>query len=64
MTTTRRSFLQSSLANGAAALVCGTKGQAKVLGANDRVRIAVAGRNGRGGSPRGAATEAAHILHE
>ena len=50
MTTTRRSFLKSSLATGAAALVCGTKGQAKVLGANDRLRIAVAGLNGRGGS--------------
>ena len=49
-TTTRRSFLKSSLATGAAALVCGTKGQAKVLGANDRLRIAVAGLNGRGGS--------------
>ena len=42
MTTTRRSFLKSSLATGAAALVCGTKGQARVLGANDRLRIAVA----------------------
>ena len=42
-TTTRRSFLKSTLATGAAALVCGTKGQAKVLGANDRLRIAVAG---------------------
>ena len=50
ITTTRRSFLKSSLATGAAALVCGTKGQAKVLGANDRLRIAVAGLNGRGGS--------------
>ena len=50
MTTTRRSFLKSSLATGAAALVCGTKGQARVLGANDRLRIAVAGLNGRGGS--------------
>ena len=49
-TTTRRSFLKSSLATGAAALVCGTKGQAKVLGANDRLRIAVAGLKGRGGS--------------
>ena len=50
ITTTRRSILKSSLATGAAALVCGTKGQAKVLGANDRLRIAVAGLNGRGGS--------------
>ncbi|SVC52332.1 uncharacterized protein METZ01_LOCUS305186, partial [marine metagenome] len=46
MTTTRRSFLKSSLATGTAALICGTKGQVKVLGANDRLRIAVAGLNG------------------
>ncbi|HJO09745.1 MAG TPA: Gfo/Idh/MocA family oxidoreductase, partial [Verrucomicrobiota bacterium] len=49
-TTTRRSFLKSSLATGTAALICGTKGQVNVHGANDRLRIAVAGLNGRGGS--------------
>ncbi len=49
-TTTRRSFLKSSLATGTAALICGTKGQVSVHGANDRLRIAVAGLNGRGGS--------------
>ena len=49
-TTTRRSFLKTSLATGTAALICGTKGQVSVHGANDRLRIAVAGLNGRGGS--------------
>jgi predicted dehydrogenase len=46
---TRRSFLQqSSLAAGSFALISGTRASAKVLGANDRLRIAVAGCNGRG----------------
>ena len=48
--TTRRSFLKASLAAGTAAVISGTKGRAKIIGANDRVRIAVAGLNGRGGS--------------
>lgn len=48
---TRRSFLtQSALAVGATALISGTRSSAKVLGANDRLRIAVAGCNGRGKS--------------
>ena len=34
----------------AGAPIAGTKSSAKVLGANDRVRIAVAGLNGRGGA--------------
>ncbi|MEQ8790743.1 MAG: Gfo/Idh/MocA family oxidoreductase [Pirellulaceae bacterium] len=46
---TRRGFLQtSSAAAGASLLLAGTKASGKVLGANDRVRIAVAGLNGRG----------------
>lgn len=46
---TRRSFLkQSALAAGAVALVSGTRSSAKVMGANDRFRIAIAGCNGRG----------------
>lgn len=48
---TRRNFLQtSSAAAGASFFIGGTKATGKVLGANDRVRIAVAGLNGRGGS--------------
>ncbi|WP_414660099.1 Gfo/Idh/MocA family protein [Horticoccus sp. 23ND18S-11] len=48
---TRRSFIRNStLAAGAFALVSGTRSSAKVIGANDRLRIAVAGCNGRGKS--------------
>jgi predicted dehydrogenase len=46
----RRRFLQSSLAAAATVTIAGTKSSAKVMGANDRIRIAVAGLNGRGGS--------------
>ena len=50
---TRRGFLQSA-AVGAAAFplvtIAGTKSSRKVLGANDRIRVAVAGINGRGQS--------------
>ena len=52
-TTTRRSFLKSSLATGTAALICGTKGQVRVHGANDRLRSAVAGLTGRSARPPG-----------
>lgn len=44
----RRGFLKSSLA-GAAVVVAGTKSSGRVLGANDAVRLAVCGLNGRGG---------------
>jgi predicted dehydrogenase len=47
---TRRHFLKYSLATGATMMVCGSRASARVLGANDRLRIAVAGVNGRGGS--------------
>ena len=47
---TRRMFLKSSTAAGAGVLLCGTAATGRVLGANDRLRIAVAGVNGRGGS--------------
>jgi predicted dehydrogenase len=49
---TRRDFLKHSLlAAGAAAFtVSGTKASGRVLGANDTIRVAVAGLNGRGGS--------------
>src|SRR5437879_5388389 len=49
MRLTRRRFLASSLASAATVTVAGTKSSGKVLGANDTVRIAVAGLHGRGG---------------
>ena len=50
-TPTRRSFLKTSaLATGSTLLLAGTRSSAKVIGANDRLRIAVAGLNGRGSS--------------
>ena len=48
--TSRREFLKHSLAAGTAIAVCGAKSSARVAGANNRLRIAVAGVNGRGGS--------------
>ena len=48
--TTRRRFLQGSTALGAGLLLTGTRASGAVDGANDRVRIAVAGLNGRGKS--------------
>lgn len=48
---TRRSFIKTSaLAAGSFAFVSGTSSSAKVIGANNRLRIAVAGCNGRGKS--------------
>ncbi len=46
----RRDFLKCTLAGSAIATfaVSGTKASGQVLGANDRIRIAVAGINGRG----------------
>ncbi|UCF17363.1 MAG: twin-arginine translocation signal domain-containing protein, partial [Phycisphaerales bacterium] len=46
--TTRRKFLKDSLVAGTAFAICGTKSTARA-GANNRLRIAVAGVNGRGG---------------
>jgi predicted dehydrogenase len=47
----RRQFITSTSAfAGASLLLCGTGASGKVLGANDRLRIAVAGLKGRGGS--------------
>jgi len=48
--TTRRRFLQASTAAGASFAIGGTKSSGQVLGANDRVRIAVIGLHGRGSS--------------
>jgi predicted dehydrogenase len=45
---TRRSFLKNTLATAATVTVAGTKSSGKVLGANDSIRVAVAGINGRG----------------
>jgi predicted dehydrogenase len=48
---TRRRFIaQSAAIAGSSPLIFGTKSSAQVKGANDRLRIAVAGLNGRGGS--------------
>src|SRR5947209_17559979 len=46
---TRRSFFKATLAAAATVTIAGTKSSGKVLGANDTVRVAVAGLNGRGG---------------
>ena len=46
----RRSFLKQTLATAATVTIAGTKSSGKVLGANDTIRIAVAGLNGRGES--------------
>ena len=46
----RRYFLQTTTAAGTSLLLAGTQASGNVLGANDRIRIAVAGLNGRGRS--------------
>jgi predicted dehydrogenase len=51
---TRRDFVKGSLAAMATITIAGTKSSGNVLGANDRVRIAVAGLNGRGSAHVGA----------
>lgn len=56
MSLTRRSFLKRSLAAAAGVTIAGTKSSGRVLGANDTIRIAVAGLNGRGGAHVGAWT--------
>src|SRR5262249_25951977 len=48
------SFLKSSLAAAATVTLAGTKSSGKVLGANDTIRVGIAGLNGRGGSHVGA----------
>ena len=48
--TTRRRFLQATGAAGASFYIGGTKASGKVIGANERFRIAVIGLNGRGNS--------------
>lgn len=51
---TRRRFIQSTLAAAATVTIAGTKSSGRVLGANDAVRVAIAGLNGRGASHVGA----------
>lgn len=46
----RRRFLQSTLATAATVTIAGTKSSGRVLGANEDIRVGVAGINGRGGS--------------
>ena len=46
----RRKFLKNTSAVGASVLLTGTRASGKILGANNRLRIAVAGLNGRGQS--------------
>ena len=48
--TTRRTFLKNSLATGTLFAIGGCQSTARIVGANNRLRIAVAGVNGRGGS--------------
>src|SRR5580700_7792237 len=48
MVLSRRNFLQGTAAAGASLLITGTRASGKIKGANDRLRIAVAGLNGRG----------------
>jgi predicted dehydrogenase len=51
---TRRQFLGSTLAAAGTVALSHTKSSGRILGANDTVRVAVAGLNGRGGSHVGA----------
>jgi predicted dehydrogenase len=51
---TRRRFLKNTLAAAATITIAGTKSSGKVLGANDTIRIGVAGLNGRGSAHVGA----------
>ena len=47
---TRRDFFKATLAAAATVTIAGTKSSGRVLGANDVIRVGVAGLNGRGGS--------------
>src|SRR5437660_10525082 len=44
----RRQFIKKTLAAAATITIAGTKSPGRVLGANDAIRIGVAGLNGRG----------------
>jgi len=58
---TRRRFLAQTSALGTGLILAGTKASGRVLGANDRLRIAVAGLNGRGQSHLGAWLEQENV---
>ena len=49
-TPSRRNFLKTSTVAGASLLITGTRASGQVAGANDRIRLAVVGVNGRGRS--------------
>jgi predicted dehydrogenase len=51
---TRRDFVKGSIAAMATITIAGTKSSGRVLGANEAIRIAVAGLNGRGSAHVGA----------
>jgi len=51
---TRREFVKGSIAAMATITVAGTKSSGRVLGANEAIRVAVAGLNGRGSAHVGA----------
>jgi predicted dehydrogenase len=51
---TRRDFLKTTLAAAATVTIAGTKSSGRVLGANDVIRVGVAGLNGRGSAHVGA----------
>lgn len=53
-TFSRRQFLQSTALAAGAVAISHTKSSGKILGANERVRVAVAGLNGRGSAHVGA----------
>src|SRR5262245_56404898 len=64
--TNRRTFLKGSLAAvGAGFTIAGTKSSGRVLGANDTIRVGVAGINGRGGLHIGefAGMEGVQVTH-
>ena len=61
----RRNFIKGTIAAGAAFTISGTKSSGRVLGANDAIRVAVAGLNGRGRSHVSdlAGIEGARVTH-
>ncbi|MGN6545212.1 MAG: gfo/Idh/MocA family oxidoreductase, partial [Aureliella sp.] len=48
LASSRRSFLRTTALAGSSLLLTGTRASGRVIGANDRLRIAVAGVHGRG----------------